>query len=50
MTSSKDSDGCPDNDNDGDGVPDATDRCPDEPETPNSFQDADGCPDTLPPS
>lgn len=39
--------GCP-SDRDGDGILDADDRCPDEPETRNGFQDADGCPDELP--
>lgn len=32
-------------DRDGDGIPDAVDKCPDEPETFNGFQDDDGCPD-----
>ncbi len=32
-------------DRDGDGIPDSMDRCPDEPETFNGFQDDDGCPD-----
>ncbi len=32
-------------DRDGDGIPDSVDRCPDEPETHNGFQDEDGCPD-----
>ncbi len=32
-------------DRDGDGVPDATDACPDEPEDRDGFQDDDGCPD-----
>ncbi|MFB6184692.1 MAG: thrombospondin type 3 repeat-containing protein [Haloarculaceae archaeon] len=35
------------NDYDGDGVPDATDRCPTRPETTNGFQDGDGCPDVV---
>jgi len=35
-------------DRDGDGIPDAKDKCPDEPETMNSYQDEDGCPDTIP--
>jgi hypothetical protein len=30
---------------DGDGVPDAVDRCPDEPEDRDGWQDEDGCPD-----
>jgi outer membrane protein OmpA-like peptidoglycan-associated protein len=32
-------------DSDGDGIPDSVDRCPNEPETYNGFQDEDGCPD-----
>ena len=39
-----DTDGCPEYDNDDDGVPDADDRCP-EPEDEDSFEDDDGCPD-----
>ena len=35
------------NDYDGDGVGDATDRCPTRPETTNNFQDGDGCPDLV---
>ncbi|HEV3030607.1 MAG TPA: OmpA family protein, partial [Polyangia bacterium] len=41
----QDADGCPDPDNDNDGVPDDKDKCPNEPETKNGYQDADGCPD-----
>ncbi|MGE5183212.1 MAG: OmpA family protein, partial [Acidobacteriota bacterium] len=37
--------GCPDLDNDGDGFPDAVDKCPNDPETVNGFEDEDGCPD-----
>jgi hypothetical protein len=33
------------NDRDGDGVIDDDDKCPDEPEDLDSFQDEDGCPD-----
>jgi len=33
------------NDRDGDGIPDAVDACPDEPEDKDGFQDEDGCPD-----
>jgi outer membrane protein OmpA-like peptidoglycan-associated protein len=33
------------NDRDGDGIPDAVDNCPDEPEDKDGFQDEDGCPD-----
>ena len=32
-------------DRDGDGIPDAVDACPDEPEDKDGFQDEDGCPD-----
>jgi len=32
-------------DRDGDGVPDSVDRCPDEPEDRDDFEDEDGCPD-----
>lgn len=32
-------------DSDGDGIPDAQDKCPMEPETFNGFEDEDGCPD-----
>jgi outer membrane protein OmpA-like peptidoglycan-associated protein len=32
-------------DRDGDGIPDAVDRCPNEPEDKDGFQDEDGCPD-----
>src|SRR5213075_384842 len=44
----EDEDGCPDPDNDKDGVPDVNDKCPNEPETKNGFQDEDGCPDEVP--
>jgi OmpA-OmpF porin, OOP family len=44
----KDEDGCPDPDNDGDGVLDAADQCPDQLETANGYQDDDGCPDDVP--
>lgn len=33
---------------DRDGVPDSRDRCPDDPETYNGYQDSDGCPDRIP--
>ncbi len=33
-------------DRDGDGIADATDRCPEQPETFNGQEDDDGCPDT----
>lgn len=32
-------------DRDGDGIPDETDRCPDDPEDEDDWQDDDGCPD-----
>lgn len=35
-------------DADGDGIAGADDKCPDQPETSNGFEDADGCPDELP--
>ncbi len=41
-------DGCPIRDTDGDGIFDDKDKCINEPETKNGFEDADGCPDTLP--
>ncbi len=33
------------NDRDGDGIPDNVDKCPDQPEDKDGFQDEDGCPD-----
>src|SRR5690606_15282615 len=36
---------CPDEDDDGDGVPDVRDGCPLEPEDKDGFQDGDGCPE-----
>jgi outer membrane protein OmpA-like peptidoglycan-associated protein len=36
-------------DRDHDGIPDDQDRCPDQAETYNGFQDADGCPDVVQP-
>ncbi|HMJ15586.1 MAG TPA: OmpA family protein, partial [Polyangiaceae bacterium] len=44
----EDEDGCPEGDDDGDGVLDYLDRCPDEPETINGFEDDDGCADEGP--
>jgi outer membrane protein OmpA-like peptidoglycan-associated protein len=41
----KDEDGCPEPDNDGDGVLDEADNCPDVPEDQDGFADSDGCPD-----
>ena len=39
----------PPSDTDGDGIADAApDRCPNEKETANGFEDADGCPDEVP--
>jgi hypothetical protein len=32
-------------DKDGDGIPNRLDKCPDDPEDKNGFEDADGCPD-----
>ncbi|HBQ16016.1 MAG TPA: cell envelope biogenesis protein OmpA, partial [Myxococcales bacterium] len=40
-----DEDGCPDTDNDADGVPDETDSCPTQSEDRDGFQDEDGCPE-----
>jgi outer membrane protein OmpA-like peptidoglycan-associated protein len=40
-----DMDGCPEPDNDLDGILDAADKCPLQPEDPDGFQDDDGCPD-----
>ena len=41
----EDEDGCPDEDNDRDGVPDASDTCRDIAEDRDGFEDGDGCPD-----
>ncbi len=41
-------DGCPPPDTDGDGILDANDKCINEPESKNNYQDADGCPDEVP--
>jgi outer membrane protein OmpA-like peptidoglycan-associated protein len=41
----EDNDGCPETDNDRDGLADANDRCPNQPEDKDGFQDEDGCPD-----
>lgn len=35
-------------DRDGDSIPDADDRCPENPENHNAYEDRDGCPDELP--
>jgi len=35
----------PDDDNDGDGITDKLDKCPNDPEDRDGFEDADGCPD-----
>jgi OOP family OmpA-OmpF porin len=35
-------------DKDADGIPDDSDKCPEQAETKNGFQDTDGCPDELP--
>ena len=45
MNGVEDDDGCPEEDSDGDGIPDSVDRCPHERETMNGRQDDDGCPD-----
>jgi outer membrane protein OmpA-like peptidoglycan-associated protein len=34
-------------DKDGDGILDTADKCPNDPETYNGFEDTDGCPDTV---
>ncbi len=44
--------GCPTvciDDNDGDGLENPIDSCPNDPETRNGFEDGDGCPDEVPP-
>src|SRR5690606_16259837 len=41
-------DGCPIRDTDGDGFMDDVDKCIDQPETKNGYQDDDGCPDEIP--
>jgi outer membrane protein OmpA-like peptidoglycan-associated protein len=41
----EDDDGCPDNDNDQDGIADAIDKCPNDAEDKDNFEDDDGCPD-----
>ncbi len=48
MDGFQDADGCPDPDNDGDGIPDSRDRCPVGAEIFNGFDDIDGCPDAAP--
>ena len=40
-----DRDGCPEPDNDLDGLADKDDKCPLDPEDPDGFEDNDGCPD-----
>ena len=42
----QDDDGCPDYDNDQDGLRDEIDQCPMEQEDKDGFQDEDGCADT----
>jgi OOP family OmpA-OmpF porin len=44
----EDGDGCPDLDNDGDGIVDLLDQCAGAAETINGFDDADGCADEVP--
>jgi outer membrane protein OmpA-like peptidoglycan-associated protein len=41
----EDEDGCPDFDNDKDGIPDSLDKCPNAAEDKDGFEDQDGCPD-----
>jgi outer membrane protein OmpA-like peptidoglycan-associated protein len=41
----EDNDGCPDEDNDKDGLKDMEDKCPDSPEDKDGWQDDDGCPE-----
>ena len=41
----QDDDGCPEVDNDSDGIADVDDKCPLRPEDKNGIDDADGCPD-----
>ncbi|MFZ9890183.1 MAG: OmpA family protein, partial [Myxococcota bacterium] len=41
----EDSDGCPEPDNDRDGILDVNDQCPNEPEDIDQFEDENGCPD-----
>jgi outer membrane protein OmpA-like peptidoglycan-associated protein len=41
----EDEDGCPDPDNDKDGIKDVEDACPNVPEDKDGFEDQDGCPD-----
>lgn len=45
----QDDDGCPDPDNDGDGIFDAQDTCPDQAEDVDGVDDADGCPEQAAP-
>jgi len=45
MDSFEDGDGCPEGDNDADGVADAADKCGLCPEDKDSFEDDDGCPE-----
>jgi OOP family OmpA-OmpF porin len=40
-----DEDGCPESDYDGDGVLEAQDKCPTDPEDRDSYEDEDGCPE-----
>jgi len=44
----EDDDGCPEPDNDRDGIDDVHDACPDVTEIYNGFEDDDGCPDLVP--
>ena len=47
MDSYEDTDGCPDIDNDADGILDVADACPMEPEDPDQWEDDDGCPESA---
>jgi hypothetical protein len=44
----QDDDGCPEPDNDHDGIPDAVDLCPQTAEDPDGYEDQDGCPEAGP--
>ena len=45
----EDTDGCPEADNDNDGIVDSKDKCPNQAEDYNGAADDDGCPDATPP-
>lgn len=48
MDGFRDSDGCPEPNDDLDELPDAIDACPNQRESANGWQDGDGCSDILP--